>query len=96
MTTQDGAEPSATSVSAHNLSRLSLLHSNEFEAYEQKAEKTYLSIGNELEQIPRAFGYSVAGLMDLEKGYREVSVHCTRISNHLALMSVIGNYYWEE
>ena len=32
-----------------------------------------MSIGEELQQVPRAFGYSVAGLMDLEKGYTEVS-----------------------
>ena len=61
------------SVSAHNNSRLSLIHSNDFERYEKRAEDTYLSIGVELQKIPRAFGYSVAGLMDLEKGYTEVS-----------------------
>jgi hypothetical protein len=61
------------SVSAHNNSRLSLIHSNEFEAYEKRAEDTYLSIGVELQKIPRAFGYSVAGLMDLERGYTEVT-----------------------
>ncbi|WWD20961.1 hypothetical protein CI109_105439 [Kwoniella shandongensis] len=71
---QDAAEPSAISVSVHNLSRFSLLISNEYDQYEKKAEETYLSIGEELKQMPRAFGYSVAGLMDLEKGYREVII----------------------
>lgn len=33
-----------------------------------------MSIGTELQKIPRAFGYSVAGLMDLERGYTEVSL----------------------
>ncbi|WVR09254.1 hypothetical protein IAU60_006319 [Kwoniella sp. DSM 27419] len=71
---QDAAEPSATSVSVHNLSKLSLLDSSQYEAYEKKAEETYLSVGEELKQIPRAFGYSACGLMDLERGYREVIV----------------------
>lgn len=57
----------------HNLSRLSLLAANDFSGYEKRAEETYLSIANELRQVPRAFAYSVAGLMDLEQGYREVS-----------------------
>jgi hypothetical protein len=61
------------SVSAHNNSRISLLCSDEYEHYEKRAEETYLSIGAELQQIPRAFGYSVCGLMDLERGYKEVS-----------------------
>ncbi|WWC64299.1 uncharacterized protein I303_106909 [Kwoniella dejecticola CBS 10117] len=69
---QDAAEPSATSVTLHNLSRLSLIHSDEYENYENRAELTYLSIGQELKQMPRTFGYSACGLMDLEKGYREV------------------------
>ncbi|WVW79178.1 hypothetical protein I302_101144 [Kwoniella bestiolae CBS 10118] len=71
---QDNAEPSAMSVSLHNLSRLSLIASNEYEKYEKKAEVTYLSIGEELKQMPRAFGYSACGLMDLEWGYREVII----------------------
>lgn len=57
----------------HNLSRLSLLASNDFHEYEKRAEDTYLSLSNELSQIPRAFAYTVSGLMDLEKGYRDVS-----------------------
>ncbi|WWC91430.1 uncharacterized protein L201_006376 [Kwoniella dendrophila CBS 6074] len=71
---QDAAEPSASSVSLHNLSRLSLLASNEYDKYEKRAEDTYLSIGEELKQMPRAFGYSICGLMDLEKGYREIII----------------------
>ncbi|WVF67216.1 hypothetical protein IAT40_001964 [Kwoniella sp. CBS 6097] len=71
---QDAAEPSATSVSVHNLSRLSLLASNQYDAYEKKAEETYLSVGEELKKFPRAFGYTACGLMDLERGYREVIV----------------------
>ncbi|KAK8843499.1 hypothetical protein IAR55_007159 [Kwoniella newhampshirensis] len=71
---QDAAEPSAISVSVHNLSRLSLLISNDYDFYEKRAEETYLSIAEELKQMPRAFGYSVCGLMDLEKGYREIII----------------------
>ncbi|WRT68799.1 uncharacterized protein IL334_005779 [Kwoniella shivajii] len=71
---QDAAEPSATSVSLRNLSRLSLLASDDYEVYEKRAEDTYLSIDEELKQMPRAFGYSACGLMDLEKGYREVII----------------------
>ncbi|KAK4687960.1 uncharacterized protein P7C73_g2148, partial [Tremellales sp. Uapishka_1] len=71
---QDGAEPSATSVSVHNNSKLSLLASNDYDMYEKRAEDTYLSIAAELEQIPRAFALTVCGLMDLEKGYREFVV----------------------
>ncbi|OCF34161.1 cold-induced thioredoxin domain-containing protein [Kwoniella heveanensis BCC8398] len=71
---QDAAEPSATSVSVHNLSRLSLLASNQYDAYEKRAEEIYLSVGEELKQFPRAFGYTACGLMDIERGYREVIV----------------------
>ncbi|WVQ94810.1 hypothetical protein IAU59_001893 [Kwoniella sp. CBS 9459] len=71
---QDAAEPSATSVSVHNLSRLSLLASNQYEVFEKRAEDTYLSVGEELKKFPRAFGYTACGLMDLERGYREVIV----------------------
>lgn len=52
---------------------MSLICADQYEAYEKKAEDTYLSIGAELQQIPRAFGYSVCGLMDLEQGYKEAS-----------------------
>jgi uncharacterized protein YyaL (SSP411 family) len=76
-TCQDGAEPSATSVSVHNNSRLSLFASADFAKYEQRAEMTWLSIADELRQIPRAFATSVAGLMDLEAGYREV--RCSKL-----------------
>lgn len=71
---QDGAEPSAAAVSAHNLSRFSLLLSSEFEDYEARAEATYLSMGPLIAQAPRAVGYAVSGLIDLEKGYREVII----------------------
>ncbi|KAK6904460.1 hypothetical protein I203_105273 [Kwoniella mangroviensis CBS 8507] len=71
---QDNAEPSAMSVSLHNLSRLSLVASDDYELYEKRAEEAYLSIGEELKQMPRAFGYSACGLMDLEKGYDEVII----------------------
>ncbi|OXB33714.1 cold-induced thioredoxin domain-containing protein [Cryptococcus neoformans] len=71
---QDGAEPSAAAVSAHNLSRFSLLLSSEFENYEARAEATFLSMGPLITQAPRAVGYAVSGLIDLEKGYREVIV----------------------
>jgi len=73
---QDSAEPSAMSVSVHNLSRLSLLATNDFDKYEKRAEDTYLSLSAELTQAPRAFAYTVSGVMDLEKGYREVSRPC--------------------
>jgi uncharacterized protein YyaL (SSP411 family) len=71
--TQDGAEPSATSVSVHNLARLALYASDNFEVYEKQAEDVYLSIGEELGSVPRAWGGVVAGLMQLERGWREVS-----------------------
>nr|XP_019009574.1 cold-induced thioredoxin domain-containing protein [Kwoniella pini CBS 10737]OCF48355.1 cold-induced thioredoxin domain-containing protein [Kwoniella pini CBS 10737] len=91
---QDAAEPSATSVTLHNLSRLSLIHSNEYEKYEKKAEDTYLSIGEELKQMPRAFGYSACGLMDIEKGYREVIIIGSPSDNKTTqLLQVIRSTY---
>ncbi|WVQ72154.1 hypothetical protein IAR50_001699 [Cryptococcus sp. DSM 104548] len=71
---QDGAEPSAASVSAQNLSRLSLFLSAKYEHYESQAESTFLSMAPLISQAPRAVGYAVAGLVDLEKGWREIIV----------------------
>ena len=70
------------SVSIHNLSRLALLASNDYAKYEKQAERTYLSLSNELSRIPRAFAYTVSGLMDLEKGYREVSQGECKLTDH--------------
>nr|ODN92873.1 cold-induced thioredoxin domain-containing protein [Cryptococcus depauperatus CBS 7855] len=71
---QDGAEPSAASISAHNLSRLSLFLSSKAQQYQQQAEKTWVSMGQLIVQHPRAVGYAVSGLIDLEKGWREVII----------------------
>ncbi|ODN80063.1 cold-induced thioredoxin domain-containing protein [Cryptococcus wingfieldii CBS 7118] len=71
---QDGAEPSAASTSTQNLSRLSLLLSSNYAHYESLAESTFLSMAPLIAQAPRAVGYAVAGLVDLEKGWREVLI----------------------
>lgn len=70
------------SVSVHNLSRLALLASSDSAKYETQAEKTYLSLSDELARVPRAFAYTVSGLMDLEKGYREVSQYVCMSTDH--------------
>ncbi len=49
-----------------------MIASDAFEDLEEKGEGCYLSLGEDLETIPRAWGLGVAGLLDLETGYREV------------------------
>ncbi|KAL7421404.1 hypothetical protein Q5752_004289 [Cryptotrichosporon argae] len=68
---QDAAEPSATSVTLHNLQRLALLASAQHDALARRAEETYGSLAAELEQVPRAFAYSACALVDFASGYRE-------------------------
>jgi hypothetical protein len=52
--------------------RLSVLFEDEHDKWEQRAIETYQTIAKELTEYPMAVGYSVAGLMDYERGYRAV------------------------
>jgi len=70
---QDGAEPSASSVAVHNLPRIALLFEDEYEQWYGLAVETYTSVSKELTRFPMAIGYTVAGLMDLQRGYKSVS-----------------------
>jgi uncharacterized protein YyaL (SSP411 family) len=69
---QDGAEPAASSVTAHNLQRLAGYASANAEQYEERALWTYRSNAAMLKRAPYAFATTVAALMDKEHGYREV------------------------
>ncbi|KAJ9125893.1 hypothetical protein QFC24_002678 [Naganishia onofrii] len=69
---QDGAEPAASSVTAHNLQRLAGYASANAEQYEERALSTYRSNAAMLKRAPYAFATTVAALMDKEHGYREV------------------------
>ncbi|KAJ9096594.1 hypothetical protein QFC19_007127 [Naganishia cerealis] len=68
---QDGAEPAASSVTAHNLQRLAGYASANAEKYREHAESTYRSNAAMLKRAPYAFATTVAALMDNEQRYRE-------------------------
>lgn len=76
---QDGAEPAASSVTAHNLQRLSSYASINAERYQEHANTTYRSNADMLKRAPYAFATTVAALLDNEHGYREVSPFATSI-----------------
>jgi uncharacterized protein YyaL (SSP411 family) len=69
---QDGAEPAASSVTVHNLQRLSSYASANAEKYQEHATSTYRSNADMLKRAPYAFATTVAALLDNEQGYREV------------------------
>jgi uncharacterized protein YyaL (SSP411 family) len=69
---QDGAEPAASSVTAHNLQRLACYASANEERYKEHAVSTYRSNADMLKRAPYAFATTVAALMDDAQGYREV------------------------
>lgn len=69
---QDGAEPSASSVAVHNLARIASLFEDEHEQWYGQAVETYTSVSTELIGCPMAIAYTVAGLMDLQRGYKSV------------------------
>lgn len=71
---QDGAEPSALSVSVSNLYRLSYLITTEGSQLRDKAEKTLASQGNMLERAPYALGMMVAAAQMGPHGLKQVCV----------------------
>jgi hypothetical protein len=52
--------------------RISSIFQDEYDKWEQRAADTYSTIAKELTGYPMAVGYSVAGLMDYQRGYRTV------------------------
>ncbi|KAI8979591.1 hypothetical protein BDF20DRAFT_870526 [Mycotypha africana] len=76
---QDGAEPSANSVSLRNLVRLSVLLNNR--QYAKKAEATAKSFNHTLKKFPFTVPALVASFMLLSKGVKEI-VLAGDIENH--------------
>lgn len=74
MLLQDGAEPSAASITLSNLTRLSHLDTIQTEKYSGKILQTYKSVAPLLERAPRALATSVIALMQQVTGYRQFIV----------------------
>ncbi|KAF8592308.1 hypothetical protein K439DRAFT_1524915 [Ramaria rubella] len=71
---QDGAEPSALSVSVSNLYRLSNLITSEGSKFKTKAERTLASQSNMIERAPYALGTMVASAPIGVRGAKQIIV----------------------
>jgi len=71
---QDGAEPSAVSITLSNLARLSHFDTAQTENYNEKILRTFKSIAPLLEGAPRTLATSVIALMQQVAGYRQFIV----------------------
>lgn len=77
---QDGAEPSAVSVTLSNLIRLSHIDTCRYEHYNKRIDRTIASIAPLLERTPRAVANSLLALIQREAGYRQFIVSGSRRS----------------
>ncbi|KAI0694518.1 hypothetical protein BC835DRAFT_1406417 [Cytidiella melzeri] len=68
---QDGAEPSAASVTIYNLQRLAHFAEDRHVEYREKAESILRSNSQLLDQAPFALATMVSGAMLSENGYRQ-------------------------
>lgn len=71
---QDGAEPSAVSITLSNLARLSHFDTSKNETWNQRISQTLKNIAPFIEGAPRALATSVAALMQQQAGYRQFIV----------------------
>ena len=71
---QDGAEPSAVSITLSNLARLSHFDTVQTEKYNERILRTFKSIAPLLDGAPRALATSVIVLMQQVAGYRQFIV----------------------
>jgi len=71
---QDGAEPSAVSITISNLSRLSHFDSSHAELYLNRITETSALLSSMLEQTPRAVAASLAALLCHQAGHRQFIV----------------------
>ena len=69
---QDGAEPSAVSVTLYNLQRLSHFAEDRHAEYQSKAQSILRSNSQLLEQAPFALATMVSAGMVGDSGYRQV------------------------
>lgn len=69
---QDGAEPSAVSVTLSNLQRLAHFAEDHHTAFNDKAKSILASNGQLLKQAPHAMGTMVSNALMGEKGYKQV------------------------
>lgn len=71
---QDGAEPSAASITLYNLQRLEHFAEDRHAEYQDKAQSILKSNSQLLEQAPFALGTMVSAGLIGESGYRQVCI----------------------
>ena len=71
---QDGAEPSAVSVTLYNLNRLSHFAEDRHEDYQAKAQSVLRSNAQLLEHAPFALATMVSAVMVAQRGYKQVRI----------------------
>lgn len=69
---QDGAEPSAASITLSNLQRLAHFAEDNHTAFSDKARSILASNGQLLKQAPHALGTMVSNALMGERGYKQV------------------------
>ena len=71
-TEQDGAEPSAVSVTLYNLNRLAHLTEDRHTEYQEKAKSILNSNSQLLENAPFALATMVSAALIAQRGYKQV------------------------
>ena len=69
---QDGAEPSAVSVTLHNLNRLSHFAEDRHAEYKDKADSTVKANSQILEKAPFALATMISAAMVAQRGLKQV------------------------
>jgi uncharacterized protein YyaL (SSP411 family) len=70
---QDGAEPSAVSITLYNLNRLSHFAEDRHSDYQAKAQSILRSNSQLLEHAPYALATMVSAAMVAQRGYKQVT-----------------------
>ncbi|KAI0747133.1 hypothetical protein C8Q80DRAFT_1179544 [Daedaleopsis nitida] len=88
---QDGAEPSAASVTLSNLQRLAHFAEDRHATYNEKAQSIVVSNGQLLKKAPHALASMVAAGLMADKGYMQL-IH-TGASDDSALLKLIRSTF---
>lgn len=86
---QDGAEPSAVSVTLHNLQRLAHLAEDRHVEYQGKAQSILQSNSQLLGQAPFALATMVSAAVLAERGYKQVGIEHVLARSTLTLIIVV-------
>ncbi|PIL27795.1 hypothetical protein GSI_10948 [Ganoderma sinense ZZ0214-1] len=90
---QDGAEPSAASVTLSNLQRLAHFAEDQHTAFNDKARSILASNGQLLKQAPHAMGTMVGNALMGERGYKQFIYEGNSQDSESPLLSLIRSTF---